>query len=76
MAEPLLLETIESEFDEATEAWTLQDKQTGKYLIIPHRTYPNRHPIHFFFNEDAAQDVLTEILHVNDELRKISFQHK
>lgn len=69
MAEPLSLQTIESEFTEDTEAWTLQDEKTGKFLIIPHSRYPNRHPIHFFFSKDRAQDVLTEILHVNEKLR-------
>lgn len=34
MAEPLSLETIESEFTEETEAWTLRDEKTRRYLII------------------------------------------
>ncbi len=69
MAEPLSLEAIESEFSDQTEAWTLQDKPTEKYLIIPHPKYPGRHPIHFFFNRSAAEDVLTEILHVNHKMK-------
>jgi len=68
MAEPLSLEVIKSEFSEESEAWVLRD-ESGKYLIIPHPSYPNRKPIHFFFNKEAAQDVLTEILDVNEELR-------
>lgn len=69
MAEPLSLKTIESEFTEETEAWTLRDEKNLRYLIIPHPSYPNRHPIHFFFNQNAAQDILTEILDVNEKLR-------
>ncbi len=69
MAEPLSLEVIQSEFSEESEAWVLRDVKSGKYLIIPHPNYLNRKPIHFFFNKEAAQDVLTEVLDVNDKMR-------
>ena len=69
MAEPLPLETIQAEFSEESEAWVLKDSKSGKYLIIPHSSYPNRKPIHFFFNKEAAQDTLTEILDVNKKIR-------
>ena len=69
MTKPLSLEIIQSEFTEETEAWTLRDEKTLRYLIIPHPSYPNRQPIHFFLNQNAAQDILTEILDVNEKLR-------
>ena len=68
MAEPLSLEVIQSEFSEESEAWVLKDIKSGKYLIVPHPSYPNRKPIHFFFNKEAAQDILTEILDVNEKI--------
>ena len=68
MAEPLTLEVIQSEFSEESGAWVLRDEKTGNYLIIPHPNYPNRNPIHFFLNKEAAQDVLTETLDVNKKI--------
>ncbi len=69
MAEPLSLEVIQSEFSEESKAWGLRDIKSGKYLIIPHPNFPNRKPVHFFLNKEAAQDILTEILDVNDRIK-------
>ncbi|MBI5462793.1 MAG: hypothetical protein HY941_11475 [Gammaproteobacteria bacterium] len=65
MTDPLSLETIQAEFSENTEAWVLQDKQSKKYVTIPHPKYPGRSPIHFFMSKNDAESVLTEILDAN-----------
>lgn len=69
MTDPLSLDIIQSEFNEESEAWVLQDTQSKKYVTIPHPKYPGRNPIHFFMSRNDAETVLQEILDVNLTLR-------
>ncbi len=50
MEKPLDFETIRSEFSEDDVAWILQDSQSGKYVTIPHPSYPGRNIFHFFLS--------------------------
>ena len=69
MTDPLSLDTIQSEFNEESEAWVLQDTNSKKYVTIPHPKYPGRNPLHFFMSRNDAEAVLQEILDVNRALR-------
>lgn len=69
MTKPYSIETIISELSDNSDAWVLQDKNTGLYVTIPHPMYPGRNPIHFFLRKSDAQDVLIEILDVNKKLK-------
>ena len=64
MTSPLKLETILSEFSEDADAWVLQDRVSGKYVIIPDSRFPGRKPIRFFMRREDAIDLLQEL---NDE---------
>jgi hypothetical protein len=69
MTEPLSIETILAEFKEQDKAWVLKDVEVGKYVIIPHPSYPGHAIIHFFINPAQAEHVLKEIRKVNAKLR-------
>lgn len=56
MTEPLSLDTLLAEFDEAAEAWVLRDSRSGKYVTIPHERYPGRIILHFFMSRDTKAD--------------------
>lgn len=69
MTQPLPLDTILSEFNENSEAWVLQDKESKKYLTVPDSRYPGKHPVRFFLRKEDAEGLLQAVLDVNDELR-------
>jgi len=76
MIEPLPLETILAEFNEAAKAWVLRDVTSGKYVIIPHPEYPDRVIIHFFLNPTQAEKMRKKIRNVSPALknRKIAVE--
>lgn len=69
MDQPLSLDTILSEFEEGSEAWTLQDNKSKKYIVAPDPRNPGRMPIRFFLQKQDAEDFLQEVLEVNENLR-------
>ena len=69
MTKPLSLDTILGEFSEDYEAWVLQDKTTGQYVIIPDDRFPGRKPIRFFMKREDAEGLLMELNDVNEKLR-------
>ena len=68
MTNALSIETILSEFDENTKAWLLTDTTVFpyKYLFVP--SEDGRAFYRFFLRREDAEDVLTEILDVNENL--------
>ncbi len=69
MTKPLSMDVILAELDENAEAWVLQDRPSGQYVIIPDNRYPGRKPVRFMRREDA-EAVLTELIDVNPKLAK------
>jgi hypothetical protein len=69
MTSPLELETILSEFSEDADAWVLQDRASGNYIIIPDPKFPGRKPIRFFMRREDAMDLLQELNEENPILR-------
>ena len=69
MTKPLELDTILSELDADARAWVLQDRASGKYLIVPDPRFPGRKPVRFFMRREDAEAVLTEVLDANLSLR-------
>jgi hypothetical protein len=68
MTSPLALDTIIAELDQNAEAWVLQDKDSGKYLIIPDNRFPGRKPVRFFMRREDAEAVLIELNDVNPKM--------
>lgn len=68
MTQPLPLDTVLSEFSEASDAWALQSKGTGKYLTIPDNRYPGRRPVRSFMSRIDADRMLAEVLKANPSL--------
>jgi hypothetical protein len=69
MTKPLELDTILAEFDDSAQAWVLQDRNSGKYLIVPDPRFPGRKPVRFFMRQEDAEALLTEVLEANPSLR-------
>jgi hypothetical protein len=69
MTKPLELDTILSELDDNAQAWVLQDRDSGKYLIIPDSRFPGRKPVRFFMRREDAEGLLAEVLGANPSLR-------
>jgi hypothetical protein len=67
--EPLDIDTILAELDDDARAWVLQDRASGKYVIIPDDRYPGRKPVRFFRRREDAEALLIELLDVNPSLR-------
>jgi|SRR3990172_4160458 len=65
MTQPLALDTIIDKFDQNDEAWVLQDRDTGKYVIIPDNRFPGRKPVRFFMRREDAEAILIELNDVN-----------
>lgn len=68
MTQPLPLDTVLSEFSETSQAWVLQSKRQGTYLIVPDDRFPDRRPVRFFLSREDAERLLTEVLNVNPAL--------
>jgi hypothetical protein len=62
MTAPLELEVILSEFSEDAEAWVLQYRTSGKFVIIPDSRFPGRKPIRFFMRHEDAEVLLQELI--------------
>lgn len=60
--QPLPLDTVLSEFSETSQAWVLQSKRKGTYLIVPDNRYPSRRPVRFFMSREDADRLLAEVL--------------
>lgn len=68
MTQPLALDTIIGEFDQNDEAWVLQDRDTGKYVIIPDNLFPGRKPVRFFMRREDAEAILIKLNDVNPKM--------
>jgi hypothetical protein len=68
MTQPLPLDTVLSEFSEQSEAWVLQSKRQGTFLVIPDNRFPGRRPVRFFMSQADADRMLTEVLKANPSL--------
>jgi hypothetical protein len=66
---PLDIDTILCDLDDDARAWVLQDRDSGKYVIIPDDRYPGRKPVRFFRRREDAEALLIELLDVNPSLR-------
>lgn len=68
MTQPLPLDTVLNEFSEDSDAWVLQSKRQGNFLVIPDNRFPGRRPVRFFMSEADAARMLAEVLKVNPSL--------
>jgi hypothetical protein len=68
MTQPLPLDTILGEFSEQSDAWVLQSKRQGSFLVIPDDRFPGRRPVRFFMSEADAARMLAEVLEVKPSL--------
>ncbi len=68
MSEPLPLDTLLSEFSEDYEAWVIQSKKNGQYLVIPDDRFPGRKPIRFFMSEVDASRIIDVVLKTKPSL--------
>lgn len=68
MTQPLPLDAVLTEFSEDKEAWVLQGKRSGKYLVIPDNRYPGRRPVRFFMSRFDAERMLAEVLKIKPSL--------
>lgn len=68
MTQPLPLDTVLNEFSEQSDAWVLQSKRQGNFLVIPDNRFPGRRPVRFFMSEADAARMLTEVLKANPSL--------
>lgn len=68
MMQPLPLDTVLNEFSEQSEAWVLQSKRQGTFLVIPDNRFPGRHPVRFFMSKADASRMLAEVLKANHSL--------
>jgi len=70
MTEPLPLDTVLGELSEDYEAWVIQSKNNGQYLVIPDDRFPGRKPIRFFMSEMDASRVMDAVLQARPALKK------
>ena len=77
MTQPLPLDTVLDEFSEQLEAWVLQSKRHGTFLVIPDNRFPGRHPVRFFMSQADAARMLAEVLKANPSLagQQVSRSH-
>jgi hypothetical protein len=68
MTQPLPLDTVLGEFSEQSEAWVLQSKRQGTFLVIPDHRFPGRRPVRFFMSKADADRMLAEVLKVKPPL--------
>ena len=68
MTSPLTLDTIIGELGPNAEAWVLQDRDTGKYVIIPDDRFPGRKPVRFFMRREDAEAILIELNDANPNM--------
>jgi len=68
MTQPLPLDTVLSEFSEQSDAWVLQSKRQGTFLVIPDNRFPGRRPVRFFMSKADAARLLAEVLKANPSL--------
>jgi hypothetical protein len=68
MTNPIPLETILGEFSDDREAWVLQDRDSGQYVIVPDPRFPGRRPIRLFMKRGDAEAFLMELVDVNKKL--------
>jgi hypothetical protein len=68
MQGPLPLDTLLGEFSEEYEAWIIQSKKNGEYLIIPDDRFPGRRPIRFFMSAEDASRVIDAVLRAKPSL--------
>lgn len=70
MSQPLPLDTVLSEFSETSQAWVLQSKRQGIYLIVPDDRFPGRRPVRFFMSREDAERLLVEVVKVKPSLAR------
>lgn len=68
MTQPLPLDTVLSEFSETSQAWVLQSKRQGTYLIVPDDRFPGRRPVRFFMSREDAERLLAKVLQAKPSL--------
>lgn len=68
MTQPLPLDTVLAEFSETSEAWVLQSKRQGTYLIVPDERFPGRRPVRFFMSREDAERLLAQVLKAKPSL--------
>lgn len=68
MTQPLPLDTVLGEFSEQSDAWVLQSKRQGTFLVIPDDRFPGRRPVRFFMSKADAERMLTEVLKAKPSL--------
>jgi hypothetical protein len=68
MTQPLPLDTVLGEFSEESDAWVLQSKRHGTFLVIPDNRYPGRRPVRFFMSKADAARMLAEVLKANPSM--------
>jgi hypothetical protein len=68
MTQPLPLDTILGEFSEQSDAWVLQSRRQGTFLVIPDNRFPERRPVRFFMSKADADRMLAEVLKAKPSL--------
>ena len=68
MTQPLPLDTVLGEFSETSQAWVLQSKRQGTYLIVPDNRFPGRRPVRFLMSREDAERLLAEVLKAKPSL--------
>ena len=68
MTQPLPLDTVLAEFTEDYQAWVLQSRKNGLYLVVPDDRFPGRQPVRFFMSKLDADRFLERVLEVTPTL--------